>query len=101
MPFIDNSHRQFSINGYFPKWVLAYTVCVPVVMGSTMAKLCQIETVPTDVVLRTVANTTETVLGISRDDATIMLLGRHGKRMTVHCRVLVNRHEATEVMQGQ
>ena len=66
-----------------------------------MAKLCRIETVPRDIVLRTAANTTETVLGISRDDVTIVLLGRHGKRMTVHCRVLVNRHKTTEVMLEQ
>ena len=47
------------------------------------------------------ANTTGIVLGISRGDVTIMLLGQHGERMTVHCRVLVNRHETTEVMLGQ
>ena len=93
LPFIDNSKRQFSINGYFPERVLADTECVPVIMGSTMAKLCRIDTVPTDIVLRTAANTTETVLTISRGDVTIVLLGQHGERMTVHCRVLVNRHE--------
>ena len=58
-------------------------------MGSTMAKKCQIKTIPTDIVMRTAANTTETVLGISRGDVTIVLLGQHGKRMKVHCRVLV------------
>ena len=66
-----------------------------------MAKLCRIETVPTDIVLRTAANTTETFLGISRGDVTIMLLGQHGERIKVHCRVLVNRHETIEVMLGQ
>ena len=66
-----------------------------------MAKLCRIKTIPTDIVLRTAANTTETVLGISRGDVTIALLGQQGKRMTVHCRVLVNRHKTTEVMLRQ
>ena len=47
------------------------------------------------------ANTTETVLGISRDDVTIVLLGQHGKRMTIHRLVLVNRHKTTEAMLGQ
>ena len=79
MPFNDNIQRQFSINGYFPEWVLADTGCVPVFMGSTMAKLCQIKTVPTDIVLRTAANTTETVQGVSRDAVTIVLLGKHGE----------------------
>ena len=101
MPFIDNIKRQFSINRYFPEWVLADTRCVPVIMGSTMARLCRIETVPTDIVLRTAANTSKTVLGISQDKVTIVLLGQHGKRMTVHCRVLVNRHETTKVMLGE
>ena len=101
LPFIDNSQRQFSINGYFPEWVVADTGCAPVIMGSTMAKLCQIETDPTDIVLRTAANTTERVQGISRVAVIIVLLGQHGERMTVHCRVLVNTHETTEVMLGQ
>ena len=101
MPFIDNSQRQFSINGYFPEWVQADTGCVPVIMGSTMAKLCRNKTIPTNIDLRTAANTTETVLGISRGEVTIVLLGQHGERMTVHCRILVNRHKATEVMLGQ
>ena len=70
-------------------------------MGSTMAKLCRIETIPIYIILRTAANITETVVGISRGEVTIMLLGQHGKRMTLHCRVLVNRHETTEVMLGQ
>ena len=100
MPLIDNYQIQFSINGYFPEWVLADTGYVPVIMGSTVARLCQIETVPTDIVMRTAANTTETVVGISRNDVTIVLLGQHGKRMTVHCRVLVNGHETTTIKQG-
>ena len=41
LPFIGNNQRQFSIKKYFPKWVLADTGCVPVIMGSTMAKLCE------------------------------------------------------------
>ena len=63
------------MNGYLPEWVLTDTRCEPVIMGSTMVRLCQFETVPTDNVLRTVANTTETVRGISCDDVTIVLLG--------------------------
>ena len=34
-------------------------------------------------------------------DVTIKLLGQHGKRMIVYCRVLVNMHETTEEMLGQ
>ena len=37
-----------------------------------MAKQCRIETIPTDIVLRTPANTTEIVLGISRGEVTIV-----------------------------
>ena len=92
---------MFSINGYYPEWVLPDTWCVPVILGSTMAKLCQIEIVPTDIVLRTAANTTEIVQGISRDDVTIVLLGQHGQRMTVYCRNLVNGHETMEIMLRQ
>ena len=76
----------------FTSSAVADTGCVPVIMGSTMAKLCRIETISTDIVLRTAANTTETVLGISRGEVTIVLLGLHGEQMTVHFRVLVNRH---------
>ena len=70
-------------------------------MGSTMAKLCHIETVPTVIVLKIAANTTETVRGISRDTVTVVLHGQHTKRMIVHCRFLVNTNETTEVMLGQ
>ena len=70
-------------------------------MGSTVIKLCQIETVPTDIVLRTAPSKTETVQGMSRDTVTVVLHGQHGEQMTVYCRVLVNKHETTEVMLGQ
>ena len=76
-------------------------MCVPVIMVSTVGKLCQIEPVPTNIVLRTAAKTTKTVQGISQDVVTVVLHGQHGKRMTVHRSVLVNRHETTEVMLGQ
>ena len=70
-------------------------------MCSNYQKVCRIETIPTDIVLRTAADTTETVLGISRGEVTIVLLGQHGERMIVHFRALVNRHETTKMMLGQ
>ena len=66
-----------------------------------MVTLCRIEWIPTDIVLRTAANVTKTFIGVNRGYVTIVLLYQHGKRMTLHCRVLVNRHETTEVMLGQ
>ena len=66
-----------------------------------MARRCNIITAPTDIVLKTAANTVETVQGISKEDVTMVLHGRHGEHMTMRCRVVVNKHETEEVMLGQ
>ena len=101
LPFIDNSLRQFSINRYFREWAHEETRCVPVILGSVMAKLCYITTLSTNIVLVTVANTVVTVQDINKSDITIVLDGQHGKHMTVRCCVLVNSWKTSKVMLGQ
>ena len=73
LPFLINGQRKLSIKSYHPEWVLADRGSMRVIMGNIMAKLCYIEIVPTDLVVKEVANTVEAVQGISKDDVTIVL----------------------------
>ena len=70
---------SFPLMGFFIEWLLANTRCVLVIMGSTLAKLCRIETVPADFALKTTTNTVDKVQGMSCDTVTVVLSEQHGK----------------------